>query len=285
MAKPSRVRGLGPRTPLSLGAEKLIAARRSDVQTLALRLSQGPDPVVVHDLRVAVRRLRAALDLFDRSQGTLGRRAKRLQDALGMVRDLQVEIAWLESLDRLGLGSLIAELHDRVSEHERTLEAQLGTWTPDPAPANGHAAGHGRLGGEKMRRVLAQRLGRLQKRLKRLQSSFSARDAHRARIAVKKLRYTSELLGAAFPRAASILRRELVPLQRELGDLHDADVWLSRWSAETSQRNGDLRETARAVADAAGGRRREAMAEVERDLVHWREAHVAKRVGRLLEGG
>jgi CHAD domain-containing protein len=76
----------------------------------------------VHDMRVATRRLRAALEIFGpcfphkRWRKAL-KRVKALADALGERRDLDVEIELLEGLagdvaseDREALASLIGEL-------------------------------------------------------------------------------------------------------------------------------------------------------------------------------
>jgi CHAD domain-containing protein len=287
MSRPTRVRGLGPRTPLSVAAKQLISSRLADAAKLVTELSRGPDPVVIHDLRVAIRRLRAALALFDQGRGELGRRAKELQDALGAVRDLQVEIAWLESLDRLRpqLDSLIAELRDEASEHGRRLEAALMSWQAEPKALPRALAGlKGRLGGKQMPRVLKRHLRRVEKHLEGVGRSLSVRGAHRARIAVKKLRYASELLGEVFPKAASVLNNELVPLQRKLGDLHDADVWHSHWIAEAARHEGDLQRISLAVAGAAARRRSRAIAVVGRDLARWRKTHVEANVRRQLKG-
>jgi CHAD domain-containing protein len=52
----------------------------------------GVDPV--HDMRVATRRLRAALRLLRMRE--LDPPVKKLQDALGGVRDLQLQIVWFK---------------------------------------------------------------------------------------------------------------------------------------------------------------------------------------------
>src|SRR5215472_8788204 len=118
MAGVTRVPGLGPTTPLAEGASKLVAARLSDVNRVCAVLSPELDTELVHDARVAVRRLRAALNLFDQRESALQRRAKVFQDALGEVRDLQVEIAWLQSTD------LKHQRRDLVSARRRQLTSR-----------------------------------------------------------------------------------------------------------------------------------------------------------------
>jgi CHAD domain-containing protein len=87
----------------------------------------------VHDMRVATRRLRAALEIFEpcfprkRHRKALVR-VKALADALGERRDLDVEIALLESFagdvaveDREALAALIDELRARQRQSNEEL--------------------------------------------------------------------------------------------------------------------------------------------------------------------
>lgn len=107
------------------------AARRA-VKVRAKEVFRQADGVLdlgevehVHDMRVATRRLRAALEVFEdcfprkRHRKAL-KRVKVLADALGERRDADVEIDLLESLadevageDRAALAELIEGLHDR----------------------------------------------------------------------------------------------------------------------------------------------------------------------------
>src|SRR5690606_38321024 len=64
MPRPTAVRGLGPGTHASVAARRIVAARLKDVllheePLLCERTDDG-----VHDMRVACRRLRAALQVF-----------------------------------------------------------------------------------------------------------------------------------------------------------------------------------------------------------------------------
>ena len=87
----------------------------------------------VHDMRVATRRLRAALEIFEACfPGKRHRKAlkkvKALADALGERRDLDVEIELLQGLagdvgdhDRAALARLIAELRSRQERANEDL--------------------------------------------------------------------------------------------------------------------------------------------------------------------
>ena len=56
-----------------------------------------PKKDAVHEMRVAARRLRAALRVLQLRE--LDPKVKALQDALGEVRDLQLQIDWLQGRD------------------------------------------------------------------------------------------------------------------------------------------------------------------------------------------
>ena len=94
MAKPTQVRGLHAATPMPEAARALLAGRLADVQRQLGKLGGALAADPVHDARVATRRLRAALVLFgeDRRVRRADRIVSALQDALGEVRDLHVQI-------------------------------------------------------------------------------------------------------------------------------------------------------------------------------------------------
>jgi CHAD domain-containing protein len=87
----------------------------------------------VHDMRVATRRLRAALEIFepcfpDRAYGQALAEVKRLADALGERRDRDVAIAALHGFndqmaapDRRGIASLIEQLRTEQEEANEGL--------------------------------------------------------------------------------------------------------------------------------------------------------------------
>ena len=75
-------------------ASPILAERIAEVERHEGGLP-GAEPI--HDMRVAVRRLRAGLRLLGLRE--MDAPVKELQDALGGVRDLQVQIAWLQRRD------------------------------------------------------------------------------------------------------------------------------------------------------------------------------------------
>jgi CHAD domain-containing protein len=110
--------------PFALAAKRVVKVRAKEVFAQAEGVLDLDDVERVHDMRVATRRLRAALEIFEpcfprkRRRKAL-KRVKALADALGERRDLDVEIGLLEGLaeeadeDREALAELIEDLRAR----------------------------------------------------------------------------------------------------------------------------------------------------------------------------
>lgn len=110
--------------PFALAAKRVVKVRSKEVFAQAEGVLDLSDVEPVHDMRVATRRLRAALEIFEpcfphkRWRKAL-KRVKALADALGERRDLDVEIELLEGLaeaageDREALADLIDDLRAR----------------------------------------------------------------------------------------------------------------------------------------------------------------------------
>jgi len=135
-----------------------VAAKRA-VKVRAKEVFKQADGVLdleevehVHDMRVATRRLRAALEVFEdcfprkRHRKAL-KRVKALADALGERRDADVEIELLE-----GLGEKIA------AADRKALEALIETLRARQQQANEELAAY----------VTAKRLKKLRRRLAKL---------------------------------------------------------------------------------------------------------------------
>jgi len=116
-----------------MAAARAVEVRSNEVFEHSAGVLDLEDVERVHDMRVATRRLRAALEIFQpcfprkRHRKAL-KKVKALADALGERRDADVEIALLEDLanvveevDRDALLALIAELCDRQREANEAL--------------------------------------------------------------------------------------------------------------------------------------------------------------------
>jgi CHAD domain-containing protein len=239
MAKPAPIEGLDGDSPLTGAAQKSIGARLADVRQYEKQEQSGiPDPDEVHDMRVASRRLRAALELFDRKRQLAAAEVavKALGDALGEVRELQVQLRWLDAAagnareaDRAGIMALRQARERKLEPKLEALQDALVRWQGEVVAVEQAAAElkqKGRLGGRRVRARLGERLRGVGKRLTAALEANDARTAHKLRIAVKKLRYVAELCQPAFPDQMAGLLDKLAPLQETLGELHDADVHL-----------------------------------------------------------
>jgi CHAD domain-containing protein len=241
MARPTQIDGLSGETPMSEAVRVYAAARLADARRFAQLARRGRDAKAVHDLRVALRRLRAVLDLGGATLRKAEREAKRLQDALGEVRDAQLHVAWLSASGK-GIAELLIDRRKRLAGRIEKLEDALRRWL-DEEPALLAGLGKlelkGKLGGHRQQARLRRRLRRLQEKMHAARGSLDAKVAHALRIAAKKLRYDAELAEPAFPDAAGAVLKALVQLQDALGKLHDSDVRLEFLGREAKKRGED----------------------------------------------
>ncbi|MGZ6133510.1 MAG: CHAD domain-containing protein [Myxococcaceae bacterium] len=238
MAKPTPVRDLTATTPMAEAARAFLAARRADVQQQLGKLGPRLGSEQVHDARVASRRLRAVLALF--GDGKRVRRADRivreLQDTLGEVRDLHVQLDGFGvmsdgagPLERTALRHVRQQLSGRLPGKVDALRAALPRWKRRGLDALGELEGlepSGKLGGHRMRERLIADLEKLEARVIHAQEDPSATPMHELRKSTKRYRYALELLAPAMPTEVELILGRLVPLQESLGTLHDTDVRL-----------------------------------------------------------
>jgi CHAD domain-containing protein len=238
MAKAAKIVGLDASTPAEVAGRRILEIRFGELLALCEAARREPSVDAVHDARVASRRMRAAMSLFAYGDAFAGERAElqRLGKSLGVVRDLDVHIGWLEGeLARMPAEAIVRLLSDQKRSRARALPKladELGRYLVEEAPGWSRHIPQlelsGRLGGKRMAKRLRRRLRAAQKRAEALggpsSTTVRARPAHRLRIAVKKLRYTSELLAGALPETAEPLLASLTALQETLGDLHDRDT-------------------------------------------------------------
>jgi CHAD domain-containing protein len=247
VTQPGHVAGLHAGTPLRVAAELLLHARLADLRAAEARAARRLDVRTVHDLRVACRRLRAAVKVFGKKPlRSVDARIEHLQDALGEVRDLQLQAGWLKRHR-----ADVARVQARLRKSQANLTTALALWTRQSEPlllrALPDVRSRGALRGPRTRR-------RLRKRLRQLEGAIDQPDpldpaaAHRIRIAAKKLRYEAELLRAAF-RVEDALDA-LSELQTALGELHDSDVRIAEFGGEQKLARAARAERARRAAKA-----------------------------------
>jgi CHAD domain-containing protein len=222
----------------------------------------GEDPEELHDMRVATRRLRAALSLFE---GVLPVRAQAFREELGWlagllgeVRDLDVQLLGLADMssgsadDHFGPGfggrDPLAELQALLErERETARAAMLGGL--DSVRWDRLAKGLTAMAQQgPARRSLATRVpavirlpelvvarhDKVAKAAKRAKRSGVASDFHALRIRCKRLRYALEFSGDVYGGRTSRFVREVSALQDELGAMQDAEVAsLQLWALAT----------------------------------------------------
>jgi CHAD domain-containing protein len=137
VAKARPIPGLSDQDAFAAAAAKVIAVRAAELAEHSTGVLEVSDIERVHDMRVATRRLRAAMEVFEacfakqRFKRTL-KEVKALADALGERRDRDVTIAELRRFaeaigraDRPGVQSLILRIREEQGEANRELEAYV----------------------------------------------------------------------------------------------------------------------------------------------------------------
>jgi CHAD domain-containing protein len=189
--------------------------------------------VALHDIRVASRRLRAALAVYAPSLDPalaepLTRAARRLTRALGPVRDLDVQLEALAQAEQSpGVKRLIRVLQKTRRGERRKLLSALRRWDAatfegvlthalaQPLP-NTPLSQHQEAIGLCKAKVLA--LSDV------IHDPSKVEELHELRIAVKHLRYTVEIFAVVLPEEKRACRKPLAALQEHLGQIHDLDV-------------------------------------------------------------
>lgn len=137
MAKARDIPGLAADLSFRDAAALAVGTRADEVWEHEQRATETDDIEGVHDMRVATRRLRAAMEIFapcfpkKRHKQAL-REVKQLADQLGERRDpdvmierLQAVAAGLTQEDRLGIESFVNELRAEQVEANRRLADAL----------------------------------------------------------------------------------------------------------------------------------------------------------------
>ena len=139
MAKAREIDGLSAEQSYGEAAARIVATRGEEVTDHARGVLDTGDIDRVHDMRVATRRLRAALEVFEpcfpqKPYRQALREVKRLADGLGERRDRDVAIAALRGFndqmpapDRRGVESLIDRLRDEQAEANLELAPLVDT--------------------------------------------------------------------------------------------------------------------------------------------------------------
>lgn len=226
---------------------KHLAALRQE--TAGVRRAE--DIECIHRMRVASRRLRAALPLFadcftQKQVRQWLERIKGITRALGAARDTDVKLALLQKIEnevstarfrpgvhrlilrisqeRQGLQSPIdaaldeldqVDFYDQMETALLALQPELPPGTPYP-----------HLLFERSQTAIAQRLEELLAFDAYVDRPECVTELHAMRIAAKQLRYTLETFTTLYPAEFQRYLQAVKQTQELLGDIHDSDVWL-----------------------------------------------------------
>ena len=230
---------------------KAVLDRVKAFRALVVRVRKSEDLEAVHDMRVASRRLRAALALLGpclpQQTDDWRKVIRKVTRALGRARDLDVQIATVRSSRqkrgcrwwRAGMGQLLADLRRRrrsaqgkvdkalnrmarsgvLEEMDRSMGKIVQAASKETHPDSVKTY---RLAGNAIRALLDD--------LESYEADLFHPEAierhHEMRIAAKRLRYSLEVLEPLFGPALAPFLRAARGMQTLLGDLHDCDVWV-----------------------------------------------------------
>ncbi|MDP9352360.1 MAG: CHAD domain-containing protein [Chloroflexota bacterium] len=221
----------------------------------------GEDSEELHDMRVAIRRSRAAMSLFrdflppdvQRLREELGRVAR----VLGEVRDLDVQIEQLAAWERAsgeGGGQAFKPVRDILTarrerarrrmvqvldsrRYERILTELQALLSRGPGDAP-EAASISIF--ETAPDLIQRRYRKLKRRGKNLNSSSPPEEYHELRINGKRLRYALEFLRKVYGEPVQALIPPLTRLQDLLGAHQDAEVAMSQLAEMAAKRGKHL---------------------------------------------
>ena len=235
----------------------LLAAQyvRKQVTTLARHIQgarEAKDIECVHQARVATRRLRAALRMFEdcfsgKQLRTWRKGIRRLTKGLGPARDKDVQIEFVrEFLDGLtdraarpGVRRLLLRLRQQRAAIQPKVVRAADRLAASGLVKDMRGAAKARLADLKARDVQLQSpfvfLQAERRIVRRLEEVLAYQDClsnaadierhHEMRIVTKRLRYTLEICRPVYDGDLDDAIEAAKALQTLLGDIHDCDVW------------------------------------------------------------
>jgi CHAD domain-containing protein len=284
------VRSVDAGTPLGEAAPALLRAKARPLFELEDDARGGADMDAVHDMRVASRRLREAMRLFEplyprREFKAWYRSIRTITRALGPVRDSDVFIDSFsrlsKELDEGGRRCVAFVVGYRSAVRERELDTLNTT-------LNALDLGESKLSFERLvntplksshakqpvaefaYREVADRAATVFAAQPGALAESNTLKQHALRIDYKRLRYAAETFAPCYGDAFGSLHETLTAFQDALGDLHDVHVFLEA-----------LRAPGLADAAARAGVSPDDIAEVDA-LLEWRGHETYLRFVRLV---
>jgi CHAD domain-containing protein len=248
----NEVAGLSPEMPFCAAAKPVIAAKLHDLLKHEKGTREGDDSEALHDMRVASRRLRAAMAIFGMCFAPadfkpLRKDATALTRALGEVRDRDVLLerladarALMPETERTGVDEMIATVKVerevcRTSMIE-TLDAidasgfqarMTVLLHQDQCDQHPHRRGGIRLDAplqDGAQRLCILRVAELYGFARHIHNVDRVEELHEMRKAAKHLRYSLEILRVCFGQEIAQCIDEVKLIQEQIGEIHDRDV-------------------------------------------------------------
>ena len=238
------------RSSVRAAAAQIVAARLDAAASAAERLLDRKDKDALHDFRVGIRRLRSALRAY---RPWLGKASSRkLRARLGDIarstdrdRDAEVQAVWIRDCRRNAPDEVRTELSEMLRHMGRhaqprrklleafaSVEKKLRERLRSIAP--GGPRFHVVYAG-----LVAEYVSQAAGWLETVIRADQAEEAHKARIAVKRLRYLLEPLVSEIPELPAYIDA-LASLQDLLGELHDAQVFAEQQRRTLRARIGEI---------------------------------------------
>lgn len=229
---------------LETAVRRIVAATAAQIAGNLACAADGREPEGVHQLRVALRRLRSALSLFRQhldpaAAGRINSEARAALRDLGTARDLDVLLT--ETLPVVHAGSNAGSTLDALTDRAEAARAQAYLAVRRRLAARpfnrmlldlliaGESGGLVRLDGDAALKPVATRLlAHRHRKVLKLGRNFAALPTearHEVRIALKKLRYACDFFQTLFPgKVTQAWLARMEALQDDLGGLNDAAV-------------------------------------------------------------
>lgn len=247
----------------------VLNARLEEMCALRDLALDWSDPEGVHNMRVASRRLRGALGDFmpylrKRKLAACLEQIKAIAQALGSVRDYDVEILTLETIatkaptefatgiTRFAAFSRASRAEARVklmlpleSQSLQELRTKFAAAVEEGAPPK-RGKPKQKISAitptyrEVAQLVILSRLEALEQFSDSLYQPLRIKPLHKMRIAAKHLRYALELFEHCWGSPLLAVGKRVAALQSSLGKLHDCDVWIERFGHAATHQVPDL---------------------------------------------
>ncbi len=227
----------------------------------------GTDIESLHRMRVASRRLRSALRVFEdvfypKKINKWRKRVRKIGRVLGAARELDIQIRFLELIkDRVRDGECrkgIDKFGATLKSRRHAVQKKIVSVLDSPATKEKISSLRSRLkdlskmkkegSWEVFRReceaLVLRHLDDLLSYAPFVRQPEKVRELHQMRIAAKNLRYTLEILESFYGKGLKTYSRAAHSIQNILGDLHEYDVWLSSLPCVASQHedNQDIKK-------------------------------------------